>query len=880
MCYTQIPSRTLDSASRRRRPRNVISLIMNFGKTGWLSVLACGAAMAYPAEGLWQSVGDSALPRDFGLGIPGAQAPFNVSSLLNDSPPDAARGPAGEVYVVWGQQRLTEEGDPLPTQIYLRLWDGDSWEPLGESASGDGISESVRDCHLPSISVGLDGNPWVGWIVTGAASNGDSVHVRRWSGAAWVEVAAGSATGEGVYAAPPGTPISRLKVRAAEATPFVEWEQQSDYGLRVFDGISGPVVIPGLLDTALLSDRARAGTHQVTAQGASLDPLGSQVIYAYDEATESFVTPDFAFANPQVALDALGRAALAWGTPLPAFSGSVVSARVSSGAGWTTLPLTIATPWFTDAFFDMSLSAAGHPVIALDNDLYRWTGADWEQPPTTPFGSDLIPHGPLVMTQDANGDAVAVWGALGHVYAAAWRETGLEGLGMELTGGLSRSGQTSQSPTVAIDASGNVTAVWGFGNWATMQRLVASRRSAGAWGYLGFDLASPEGIENRAGFPREPQMALDAAGRPVIAWLQNLGAQLNLFARRWDGSHWQPLGTSFIQGGTLASPLSNPTLAFVEGVTPAVAWNQVNTSRTRVYVRQSSGETWVEMGAGSASGTGLAAAGADCSAPALASRGPELAIAWRQELNFQSTIRARHWTGSAWQAYGGSDLVPSTTSGGAPEMVMDPGGRPVIAFLAGETLAVRRWNGADWISLPGLPVAILEEGVTPRHVGGPLQPVSFALAAGVDDGLLVAIATDRLRVARWDGEAWGELGTGSLGAGLQVLAPISNVARRLSIAADPLGNAIVAYPAFGEVFVLSTGPGLDVPGSANGDSVVDITDVVRIVNHLHGDPITYPPAFANADMDDSGTVDAADLEAVVEILLGNGAGGSASLSPL
>ncbi|NUP91184.1 MAG: hypothetical protein HUU25_15405 [Candidatus Sumerlaeia bacterium] len=60
------------------------------------------------------------------------------------------------------------------------------------------------------------------------------------------------------------------------------------------------------------------------------------------------------------------------------------------------------------------------------------------------------------------------------------------------------------------------------------------------------------------------------------------------------------------------------------------------------------------------------------------------------------------------------------------------------------------------------------------------------------------------------------------------------------------------------------------PGDANLDGVVDAADIVFLVNEALPDdkPILYPPNFANADLDQDVDVDQDDLEALVQLLVG------------
>ncbi len=103
---------------------------------------------------------------------------------------------------------MGQDGYPIVTwveglvgaeEIYVRRWDGASWAKLGAgSAAGGGISSNSGASTEPSVVVAGDGAPVVAW--TDNSSAAPQIYVRRWDGASWLEVGLGSASAAGISA--------------------------------------------------------------------------------------------------------------------------------------------------------------------------------------------------------------------------------------------------------------------------------------------------------------------------------------------------------------------------------------------------------------------------------------------------------------------------------------------------------------------------------------------------------------------------------------------------------------------------------------------------------------------------------------------------------
>jgi hypothetical protein len=83
--------------------------------------------------------------------------------------------PDGTPYIAW-----EDDGDG-DDEIYVRRWNGSSWEEVGSgSASGGGISNNSGSSRRPALDIAPEpyGTPYVAWYDN---SSGDyEIYVRQW----------------------------------------------------------------------------------------------------------------------------------------------------------------------------------------------------------------------------------------------------------------------------------------------------------------------------------------------------------------------------------------------------------------------------------------------------------------------------------------------------------------------------------------------------------------------------------------------------------------------------------------------------------------------------------------------------------------------------
>jgi type IV secretory pathway protease TraF len=109
-------------------------------------------------------------------------------------------------------------------EIYLRRWTGQSWEELGRSATGGGISGTPGASVRPSLALDSEGRPAVAWQEETAPGNTE-VYFRRWDGKSWV--AAAESASRGGISGTPGLSVDPMMALDREGRIVVAWNEWS-----------------------------------------------------------------------------------------------------------------------------------------------------------------------------------------------------------------------------------------------------------------------------------------------------------------------------------------------------------------------------------------------------------------------------------------------------------------------------------------------------------------------------------------------------------------------------------------------------------------------------------------------------------------------------
>jgi hypothetical protein len=306
-----------------------------------------------------------------------------------------------------------------------------------------------------------------------------------------------------------------------------------------------------------------------------------------------------------------------------------------------------------------------------------------------------------------------------------------------------------------------------------------------AWTQLGPALSAVAGFTNAA----SPSLALDSSGNPVLAMSEDTADISVIYVRRWQNGNWVSVGGALnadTNDDNFDTDGIEPSLALDSLGNPVVAWSETGgiDGVRRIYVWRWTGTRWQAVG-GSLIVTG------DTRNPSLiidSSGNP--VVAWQDYsggVNYD--IYVRRWNGSSWVQYAPGSLdVNAGFPAYEPALALDSTNNPVVAWyeeLGGNSLNVyvKRWNSAT---------SIWEQ----YGAGGPLDITPFntayAPSLALDNGDNPTVAwsefgtsTYTIYIKQWTGSAWTLVGTN----------PLSNTANHAHYPSVSLGsgNLVVGW---------------------------------------------------------------------------------------
>ncbi len=749
--------------------------------------------------------------------------------------PSLAVDPAGHPIVAWHDDTSGN------FEIYLRRWNGTTWEELGGSGHGPGLSNTAGSSEEPVLALDKDGNPIVAWQDSSASA--PQIYLRRWNGTTWEELG-GSGSGNGIS----NTPQLSLKPALAldkDGNPIVAWQENIaskgifEIYVKQWNGTEWQE-LGGSGSNAGISE---ADGRESSDASIAIDPNGRVVVAWHGESlsdSEIFLRrwngttwEDLAGSgsgggisangrwskHPSLAIDGSGNPALAWddaempSTPVSetpaiyfrrwngqaweALGGSASESGVNNTAGRTMYP-------------SLSFDPSGKPVIAWDesqNSLEReiharrWDGTSWQ--PFEGTGHETVVsanYGPseyASLAVDTNGKIIVAWhdGTSGHygsytyyneIYVRQWNGTSWEGYGGTGEGGaVSQDVGAAACPAIELEATGKLTVVW---NSDTMKQIegtekylynVYARFWDGAnWTELGGS-GSGEGVSNNQDQSQFPALARTKDGHSIAAWRNSDSPFLDgcpqVYLRSWNGSIWEELDGSASAKGVSqkvgCSP-ARPAVAVDTKDTVFLAWDDNHyPAESEIYLRQWNGTKWVELG-GSGSGNGISQNSGSSQDPSLVVDQDDYPIvAWQDKTSGNFEIYVRRWNGTSWEELGGSASGGGVSNNqgwsGLPSLAMDINNRPVLAWLDDSSgsleVYLRRWNGTSWEELGGSGSAqgISQSGASWHHYRSYLRDW-HGLAIDKGGNPVVAWVDGRtgqfeIYLRRWNGTMWDEI---------------------------------------------------------------------------------------------------------------------------
>ena len=262
-------------------------------------------------------------------------------------------------------------------------------------------------------------------------------------------------------------------------------------------------------------------------------------------------TPATDTESPRLAMDRLGNAVAVWQRSTG--QDSVVQAAIRSASGTWSGPQNLSEP--DDVAFNADVAVRAGNITAVWTVLRdrrtiiesssRTVAGSWTPVQTLsgPAGNTSAP----VVGVDDQGGAVAVWrwsdGAFLVVQAAVRSKDGVWSAPEVLSG----PGRSASQPQVAMDASGNAVVAWVRSNGSWLAAQVASRPAGGKW-------EAVQNLTQRGGNARHLDLTMNSRGDAAVTWIQGrLQATADLLSsfrpagsRRWNRAlvteGWSRLG--------------------------------------------------------------------------------------------------------------------------------------------------------------------------------------------------------------------------------------------------------------------------------------------------------------------------------------------------
>jgi hypothetical protein len=248
---------------------------------------------------------------------------------------------------------------------------------------------------------------------------------------------------------------------------------------------------------------------------------------------------------------------------------------------------------------------------------------------------------------------------------------------------------------------------------------------------------------------QHPSLKIDGAGRPVVAWLDATQLEpYGVHVRRWNGTSWEPLGAAL--SISVGSTSNGCSLMFDGEGRPLVVWDEQSASGgVSVRIRRWNGSTWEPLGTSDV----LLPQPLGADFIIFAGDGQGQLVAALREFNQGATsVSVWRWDGRTWARLGSSLKVDSARGVSSLRMALDPAGNPFVSWsesdLGGNLGAyMRHWNGSAWTSIP-MPAQSHAVALIVDDTGAPVFNV------GAWDGAALSV-----QLRRWNGSSWATLGS-------------------------------------------------------------------------------------------------------------------------
>jgi hypothetical protein len=321
-----------------------------------------------------------------------------------------------------------------------------------------------------------------------------------------------------------GCPLFALNAAPAQAAPA--WLPPTDLSAPGRDASSAAVAMDDAGGTVAVWERQDTAGPNHNVQVSTRDPGGP---------FSAPVNLSLNSTNPQVAMTPSGEAIAVWRHFDVGSGNYVIQASTRPPGGPFTAPVDVAAAPTSANVRDIGLAVnangdtaavweqrdPGSPVTNTTMVMasVRPAGGSFSTPVTIsplPLVSGQDAEGPRVAI-DAAGDVTAVWRYFDGAHGVVQSATRPAAAGFSAPLNLSDNSQNAALPDVAMDSAGEAIAVWTRSNGAN---FIVQQSSSSAGG----SFAAPQDLSAAGQDATNPRVAMDSAGEAIAVWTRSNGA--------------------------------------------------------------------------------------------------------------------------------------------------------------------------------------------------------------------------------------------------------------------------------------------------------------------------------------------------------------------
>jgi hypothetical protein len=302
-------------------------------------------------------------------------------------------------------------------------------------------------------------------------------------------------------------------VQAVSRAAGQAWGTPQNISAAGADAYHPQVALGTTGDAVAVWSRSNGATNVI--QAASL-PVGGSWGAAVDLSTPANVT-----RTPQVAIGGDGTAVAAWQRSSGDYS--TIQVSVLTRGAWS-VPLRLSVPGENAGTPRVAMDDAGDAVVLwrwfdgaswLLESAFRPTGGSWQRVEQVSVAGFSVASPQLAM--NGAGQAVAIWAYGSEVWTSQLGAGGRWSSEREVDAGDARDASRSSAPSVAIDASGNETAVWAPNGYVYGS---FKAHDADAWDKDQV-VDCNGGNDDTCFYPYQPHVVLGASGSAVALFMES-----------------------------------------------------------------------------------------------------------------------------------------------------------------------------------------------------------------------------------------------------------------------------------------------------------------------------------------------------------------------